>query len=459
MENDQVLLSDLPWRYPMHRSVYQELLSWKTSASRKPLLVQGARQVGKTWLLKEFGKKEYADCAYFNFEETPHLSLVFKSDLTPGKVLESLSAYQGRLILSQSTLLFFDEIQACPEALTSLKYFCEQAPDVHLVAAGSLLGVSVGKTSSFPVGKVNFLSMYPLSFFEFLKAMGEDLLVDLLKGKTALDPITGLLHEKLSGLLKVFLFTGGMPEVVESYLRTRDFAAVRKIQKEILSAYERDFSKHTTATRAVRVSEIWRSIPSQLARENKKFKYSDVKTRGRAAQFESAVEWLRCAGLVYPSVNVTTARLPLSGYEEHARFKVYVNDCGLLGAMVDLPAQVIVLGDRLFAEYNGAFVENFVAAELARRNEGRLHYWISEGIAEVDFLVVHSSMILPLEVKSGLNRNVKSLRVYAEKYKPSRMYRTSPRNFECREDFANFPLYAIGLFPELHELASGASSP
>ncbi len=436
----------------MDRLVYQELRSWKTSSSRKPLLVQGGRQVGKTWLLKDFGQREYRDCAYFNFEETRALSSLFEGDLAPAKILESLSAYLGRSIRPETTLLFFDEIQECPKALTSLKYFCEQAPEFHLVAAGSLLGVSVGKTSSFPVGKVNFLTMYPLSFFEFLKALGEDPLLELLQGKTSFDPLAGLLHEKLNGLLRVFLFVGGMPEVVQNYIQTRDFVSSRGIQKEILKAYERDFSKHTTATQAVRVSEIWRSIPSQLSRENKKFKYSDVKKGGRASQFESAVEWLRCAGLMYTSVNVTSARLPLSGYEEHDRFKVYVNDCGLLGAMIDVPSHVIVLGHSLFSEYNGAFVENMIATELARKNEGKLHYWISDGIAEVDFLVVHNGMILPLEVKSGLHRDIKSLRVYAEKFKPSRIYRTSPRNFECRDDFANIPLYAVGLFPEMLHL-------
>jgi uncharacterized protein len=432
----------------MDRSAFQALKSWKSNPSRKPLLVQGARQVGKTYLIQDFGKKEYADCAYFNFEETPELSTLFNGELGPSKIMESLSAYRAQQIKQKTTLLFFDEIQACPRALTSLKYFCEQAPDVHVIAAGSLLGVSVGKTSSFPVGKVNFLTLYPLGFLEFMNALGEQQLHDLLQKNFSFSPVPGLLHDKISGLLRLYLYLGGMPEVVQTYIQAKDLMAAREVQKEILKAYERDFFKYTTPTQAVRVGEIWRSIPSHLARENKKFKYGDVKKGGRASQFESAIEWLRLAGLVHTSVNVTTAKLPLTGYEDHSRFKAYLFDCGLLGAMVDIPAKTIMLANAIFSEYNGAFVENFAATELAPRCEGTLHYWISEGIAEVDFLVVHDQEIVPLEVKSGLNRNIKSLRLYADKFHPKRIYRASPRNFDVHDDFVNIPLYAIGLLPE-----------
>jgi predicted AAA+ superfamily ATPase len=428
---------------------YQDLIAWKINPARKPLLVQGARQVGKTWLLKTFGKNEYADCAYFNFEETPALTSLFDGSLEPANILETLSAYRGQTIVPGKTLLFFDEIQACPKALTALKYFCEQAPAVHLVAAGSLLGVSVGKTSGFPVGKVHFLTLFPLTFFEFLDALGEHLLLAQVKENITFAPLADLLHEKLSALLRIFLFTGGMPEAVQSYRQNRDYEAVRSLQKAILHAYQRDFSKYTTPTQAVRISEIWRSIPSHLARENKKLKYGDVRKGGRASQFESAIEWLRSAGLIHTSVNIKAARLPLAGYEDPARFKAYLLDTGLLGAMLDVPARIITLGDAAFSEYNGAFVENYVAAELARKLDGALHYWISDGIAEVDFVVAQEGNILPLEVKSGLNRTIKSLRVYDEKFSPPRLYRTSPRNFECRDHFANIPLYAVGLFPQL----------
>ena len=298
----------------MERSAFSALKSWKSDLHRKPLLMQGARQVGKTFLIKEFGKKEYQDCACFNFEETPALSTLFEKDLTPGKIIETLSAYQGRPVRPETTLIFFDEIQASPRALTSLKYFCEEAPEYHVIAAGSLLGVSVGKATSFPVGKVNFFTLYPLNFFEFIMALGETALCGLLLEKSDLSPVTELLHGKLSDLLRLFLFLGGMPEAVDTYLRTRDHAAARGVQKEIIKAYERDFSKYTTPTQAMRISEIWRSLPSHLARENKKLKYSAVKKGGRASQFESAVEWLRSAGLLYTAVNVTAAKLPLTGY-------------------------------------------------------------------------------------------------------------------------------------------------
>jgi predicted AAA+ superfamily ATPase len=431
------------------RLAYQSLVTWKKSSSRKPLLVQGARQVGKTYLLREFGNQEYEGFAYFNFEETPALSTLFNGDLSPGKIIESLSAYQDAAIKPRTMLLIFDEIQACPRALTSLKYFCEEAHEFHVAAAGSLLGVSVGKSSSFPVGKVSFLTLYPLSFLEFLQASGDESLFSLLREKSDFEPLPELLHEKLSDMLKHYLFTGGMPEVVRGYLQTKDLTAARSVQKEILKAYERDFSKYTTPGQAVRVAEIWRSMPAQLSRENKKFKYSDVRKGGRMSQFESAVEWLRGAGLLYVSTNVTAPKLPLAGYGDHSRFKAYLFDCGLLGAMTDLPPRAVVLGDRIFSEYNGALVENMAASELARKSDGALFYWTSENVAEVDFLVSQDEAILPLEVKSGLNRNIKSLRVYASKYNPVRIYRASPRNFEHSGDFANIPLYAIGLFPEL----------
>lgn len=432
----------------MHRTAYQSLLNWKSSASRKPLLMQGARQVGKTWLIREFGKKEYSDCAYFNFEENLKLIAVFENDLDPAKILEVLSAFIGKPILPQKTLIFFDEIQVCPRALTALKYFCEQASEYHVIAAGSLLGVSVGKTSSFPVGKVIFLTLYPLDFFEFIGALGEELLKEHLVHNSQLKNISELLHSKLISLFRIYLYIGGMPEVVKSYIQEKNFSAAREIQKDILLAYQRDFSKYTTPTQAVRISEIWRSIPSHLARENKKFKYGDVKKHGRASQFESAVEWLRSAGLVYTAINVSTAKLPLAAYEEHAKFKVYLLDCGLLGAIINISAEEYLLGNSALSEYNGAIVENYVACELAIKNEGVLHYWISSGIAEVDFLVTHNQKILPLEVKSGLGRNVKSLRVYADKFNPVKIFRTSPRNYECRDDFINFPLYAAGLFAD-----------
>lgn len=435
----------------MERTAYQALKTWKGSQLRKPLVVQGARQVGKTYLIKSFGEKEYQHILYLNFEENPELNKLFEGDLNPEKLVQHISAFTAKQVTAGATLLFFDEIQACPKALTSLKYFYEQAPEQHVIAAGSLLGVSVGKATSFPVGKVHFLHLYPLSFFEFLIAQKEEILISTVFDNKPIEALPEILHNKLTDLLRLFFYTGGMPEVVATYLRTKDLLLVRELQKDILQAYERDFSKYTSPTEAIRVSEIWKSIPAQLARENKKFKYSEVRKGGRASQFESVVEWLRSAGLLYVSNCVTTAKLPISGFMDQSRFKVYCLDCGLLGAMLNIPPRNAVLDETIFSEYNGAFTENFVATELAQKTENKLAYWLSDGVAEVDLLVEHNQKILPLEVKSGMKRNIKSLWIYEEKFKPEYIFRCSPRNFEKNGKFLNIPLYAIGRFPEISD--------
>lgn len=434
----------------MKRTAYQNLIAWKKQANRKPLLIQGARQVGKTYLIKNFGNKEYEDLAYFNFEQTPELSTFFESSLNPELLVESLSAFIGQKIKAGVTLIFFDEIQECPRALTSLKYFYEQAPQFHLISAGSLLGVSVGKTSSFPVGKVHFLTLYPMSYFEYLNAMDEASLLALLAEKTDYRAIPDAFHEKLLRHLKYFLYIGGMPEAVESYAKNRDISEVRTIQNEILNAYERDFSKHSSSSEAIRISEIWRSIPKQLAKENKKFMYSAVKKRGRASQFESAVEWLHKAGLLQLAYHLETPKHPLSGYADNSKFKLYLMDSGLLGAMLNISSRIIVSGDKLFSEYNGAFIENYVSVELTRLEYiDRLYYWTSKSDAEVDFIIARPEGIFPLEVKSGTSRHARSLRLYAEKYLPSHIYRTSAKNFTKDNDFINLPLYAVALFGKL----------
>jgi predicted AAA+ superfamily ATPase len=432
----------------MERALYKQLLAWKSPDNRKPLLLQGARQVGKTYLLKEFAKREYTDCAYFNFEQNPELGTLFESSLNPGMLIESLSAFIGRKIEPGSTLIFFDEIQVFSRAITSLKYFCEQAPEYHVVSAGSLLGVSVGKSAGFPVGKVNFMTLYPMSFFEYLAAMGENMLLKLIEEKKPSEPLPEVFHKKLTRLFKYYLYIGGMPEAVQNYITHKDIKSVRRIQKDILNAYERDFSKYSSPSEAIRVSEIWRSIPAQLARENKKFKYSDVKKGGRASRFESAIEWLRKAGLIYTTKNIKTPKLPLTGYVDHGKFKIYMLDSGLLGAMLNAPSQVIILEDKLFSEYNGAFMENYVAGELiAVLGSDEIFYWTSKSEAEVDFILSIDGTILPLEVKSGLSRRTKSLRLYADKYSPQKVFRTSPRNFTEDGDLINIPLYAISQLP------------
>ncbi len=427
----------------MKRSIYDKLISWKNDGKRKPLLLQGARQVGKTYLINEFGHKEYTDVIYLNFEQNPELSSLFLNELKPEKIITNISLYLGRKITFDDTLIFFDEIQAVPKALTSLKYFCEETPEYHIISAGSLLGISVGKESSFPVGKVNFMTLYPMSFLEYLYAFGEKLLADTLLSKTQVEPFTELLHEKLLSHLKLYLFLGGMPEVLQDYSDNKDINSVRKIQNEILEAYKRDFSKYTERSQAIKTSELWNSIPYQLAKENKKFKFSDVRKKARAATFEQTIEWLRKTGLINVVYNISTPKLPLEGYADYSKFKIYLLDSGLLGAMLNLSSDIIIKPIDIFSEYNGAFIENFVASELISSEHKDLFYWTSKSDAEVDFIFQKGNNIYPLEVKSGFNRNIKSLRSYADKYKPKLIYRCSPRNFLQHDNFVNIPLYAV----------------
>jgi uncharacterized protein len=424
----------------MKRALYENLIEWKSSQRRKPLLLQGARQVGKTWLINEFGKNEYKHYIYLNFEQTPNLKTLFTNDLSPQKIIENIGLFLGKKVNNEHTLICFDEIQNCQEALTSLKYFQEQAPEFHLIAAGSLLGVSLGKTSSFPVGKVNFLTLYPLSFAEYLEAIGEQLLVEK---ATVLENLPELLHEKMLELLKMYFFLGGMPEVVVDYIQNRDIKAARKIQNDILKAYQRDFSKYSDPSQALKVSEIWQSVPFQLAKENKKFLYNDVKNTARASTYQQSIEWLKNAGLIHVVYQIRAAKLPISGYADYTKFKVYILDTGLLGAMLNLSSDIILKPNELFSEYNGAFVENYTCLELLKTIEQDLFYWSSEREAEVDFVFQWNNDIYPLEVKSGMNRNTKSLRVYAEKYQPKLLFRTSPRNFVNQEEFINIPLYSL----------------
>ncbi|MEM0992430.1 MAG: ATP-binding protein [Bacteroidota bacterium] len=431
------------------RTLYKQLLNWKNSRRRKPLLLQGARQVGKTWLINTFGQSEYQNYVYLNFEQDSSLRTLFEGNLLPEKIIENIGLYLGRKIVAQDTLICFDEIQVAPEAITSLKYFQEQASEFHVIAAGSLLGVQVGKTSSFPVGKVNFMTLYPLSFLEYLEAVGETLLVEELIAKYNCESLPEILHEKLLGHLKMYLYLGGMPEVIQDYLNHQDIAAVRTIQEEILESYLRDFSKYTDASQAIKTTELWQSIPYQLAKENKKFKYSEVRKRARAATFEQTLEWLSNAGLIHLVYNLRGAKIPLLGYADYSKFKIYLLDTGLLGAMLQISSSIILHPSELFSEYNGAFIENFVANELTKLGQDHLFYWTSESQAEVDFVLSIDHEIYPLEVKSGSNRNTKSLRSYEQKYKPKAVLRASPRNFVQSENFMNIPLYGVFLLEQL----------
>lgn len=428
----------------MKRLVYNRLMQWKKSINRKPLLLQGARQVGKTYLVEEFGKNEYEHFIALNFEEDPGLKTLFEENLKPETILENIGIYFGRKITPENTLLFFDEIQVVPEVLTSLKYFSEKAQEYHIIAAGSLLGVSIGKPTSFPVGKVNFLTMHPMNFTEFLWATDEELLAEKLNNLSSIKPLPDIIHDKLLKLYKQYLYTGGMPEVLQNYVETKDIALVRQTQIEILEAYKRDFSKYAGKTQALKTAEVWQSIPFQLARENKKFKYGDVRKKARASTFESTIEWLKGAGLINMAYNVTTPKLPLKSYADYSKFKVYLLDTGLLGAMLDLPSRIIVYPDELFREYNGAFIENYVAQELAAQGISPLFYWTSKSDAEVDFLLQKENAVYPLEVKSGTSIKLKSLRSYADRYSPPLIFRASPRNFTRSGNFVNIPLYNAG---------------
>ena len=429
----------------MKRSLYKKLLEWKANPNRKPLLLQGARQVGKTYLVTKFGETEYKKYIYLNFEQDETLASLFSHNLDPLEILNNISLYVGYKIELKNTLLFFDEIQAAPKAITSLKYFQEQLPNLHLIAAGSLLGVSIGKQSSFPVGKVNFMTLYPLSFEEFLIANNENLLVENLKTKTNFQPLIDTLHNKLQKYFKLFLFIGGMPEVVHDYIDHQNIVTVRQLQNEILEAYTRDFSKYTEKNIAIKTTEIWQSIPYQLAKENKKFKYNAVRKNARASYYELTISWLQSAGLIYLAHQITVPKLPLSGYTDNAKFKIYLLDTGLLGAMLNVSSDIIIKPNALFTEYNGAFIENYVANELVKANEKKLFYWTSKSDAEVDFLLQLKNEILPIEVKSGLSKNLKSIRSYASKYKPKNICRISPRNFYNDNDFINLPIYAVFL--------------
>lgn len=430
------------------RSLYLKLLEWKENPYKKPLILKGARQVGKTYLLKNFGETQYGDVAYFNFELQPKLKEFFEPDLHPQRILNVLSLYREKKIEQEKTLIIFDEVQEAPKVLTSLKYFQEQASNYHVISAGSLLGIQLGEDSSFPVGKVNFLNLYPLNFFEYLEAIEAHDLCNYVQNKKDFSSIETVFHEKLIVHLKNYFFLGGMPEVVSSYLQTQDINKVREIQREILLTYENDFSKHTTKTEALKIAMIWNSIPLQLAKENKKFKYAEIKKGGRAKEFETPLHWLKGAGLIHLSYQIKIPQLPLSGYADLSKFKVFVLDTGLLGALLRISPKSIVEGNELFSRYHGAFVENYVAQELVAQ-EKELYYWSRESQAEVDFVIGDGEKIYPLEVKAGMSHKKWSLKVYQEKYQPKNIALTTLKNFKQDGLVANYPLYAVSLFPKL----------
>ena len=398
----------------MERLLISQLLKWKESHGRKPLVLEGARQVGKTWLLKEFGRKYFKDICYINFEQSDVLGEVFAGDLSPQRIIEQLSIYNGKVIEPEQTLIIFDEVQEMPRVLTSLKYFCEEAPEYVICCAGSLLGIALHEGTSFPVGKTDFLHLYPLSFKEFLIANGEKMLVDYIdKGNRNLGAFT----ERLTDYLKKYMIIGGMPAVVMEWLDSKDYNKVNRIQQELISAYQKDFSKHAPTQEVPRIDMVWQSILGQLSKENKKFVYGVLKKGGRAKEFELAIQWLVDAGLVYKITKVTKPELPLKFYEDLSAFKLYLCDCGLMGAMADTAAKDVLLGDNVFTVYKGAFTEQYVLQQLLASGITHIYYYSSDvSRMEMDFLVQREGALLPIEVKGGTSIKATSLHNYLKEH-------------------------------------------
>jgi len=438
----------------MKRDIYAKLVKWKSSLRRKPLLLQGARQTGKTFTLKEFGHNEYESVVYCNFEEDSGLDQLFQRDLNPDRILAELSIYMNLEIQPGADLVIFDEIQVSNRALNSLKYFAEQRSDVHIAAAGSLLGVKLSGPGSFPVGKVNFSHLYPLTFLEFLDARGESRYRKLLENIDALIPLNEAFHSDLIDLLRSYYFVGGMPEAVRHFAETGNGRETREIQEEIVKSYVLDFAKHAPAVDIPKLTQIWDSIPKHLARENKKFVFSAVRKGARARAYDNALTWLEDAGLIQRTYAVETGKHPLKYYADSGCFKVFALDVGLLGAVARSPVELMVQGERLFNEYEGAFVENYVAQQLISHFHQRLYYWRSKGgKAELDFLCEFGDRICPLEVKAGINLKSKSLKSYDLQFQPARLMRTNLLNFKKDGKICNLPLYAISLLPRFISVA------
>lgn len=420
----------------------ESLLRWKNGKNRKPLIIEGARQVGKTWLMKEFGAKAYQDTVYVNFDSNPQMEFLFASDLNVDRLILGLELYAGHKIDPENTLLIFDEVQEVPHALSSLKYFCEDAPQYHIVCAGSLLGIALHGGSSFPVGKVDFLKLFPLSFREFLSAIGKRQFAELLENQDY--PMISSFQEEYIHALKQYCFVGGMPEAVQSFADNRDFVETREIQRRILNAYEQDFSKHAPYQAIPRIRMVWNSIPSQLAKENKKFVYGKVREGARAKDFETAILWLCDCGLVHKVNRVSAPRIPLKAYEDWKAFKLFLVDVGLLGCMAGLQPHVLLDGNDAFMEFKGALTEQYVMQQLATLPDlGVYYYTNSRGSCEVDFILDRGEQPIPMEVKAEVNLQAKSLKTYYEKYQPQISVRTSMAPYKDEGWLVNLPLYAV----------------
>lgn len=435
----------------IQRKAIEALVAWKNRKSHKPLVLQGARQVGKTWLLKEFGKLYFDDVAVFNFDENPELKQFFASTKDVKRIIENLSLVHGRTILPQKTLVLFDEIQECNDALNTLKYFCEDAPDYHIACAGSLLGVAMSRGASFPVGKVEFMNIYPVSFVEFLAAADKSL-YDYLQTIKKIEPIPDLFFNRLLDKFKMYYLSGGMPEAVVELLEEGDIANVQKILQNILNAYALDFSKHADNSDVIKIGYVWQSLPSQLARDNKKFLYQTVKPGARARDYETALQWLVNAGLIYKVNRCVKPALPLSGYDDLSAFKIYALDVGLLRRLSGLAPSAIGEGNRLLTEFKGALTENYILDSLVAQMDSRPRYWTSQNRAEVDFIIQLENDIIPIEVKSDENVTGKSLAFYRKEFEPKVSIRYSLKNFKQDGSLINIPLFLADMTSEIMKM-------
>ena len=426
----------------MYRYAMENLREWKNRKNRKPLIIEGARQVGKTWLMKEFGRQEYTNTVYINFDSNSRMAELFSADLDITRILRGIEIYTGKKINSEDTLIIFDEVQEVPKALSSLKYFYEDAPEYHVICAGSLLGIALHGGTSFPVGKVEFMKLFPMSFREFLTATGKEQYVELLEQKD---------HQMISSFkqiyidaLKEYYYVGGMPEAVLSYSQAHDLEDVRNIQNMILAAYEQDFSKHAPVSIVPKIRMVWNSIPSQLAKENRKFIYGLLRKGARAKDYETAIMWLIDCGLIHKVSRITTPNLPLKAYEDLKAFKLYLVDIGLLGALAGLKQSALLDGNDMFVEFKGALTEQYVLQQLVTDPDIGIYYYTNDrGNCEIDFLIDEGDKVIPLEVKAEINLKAKSLKTYREKYSPEVAVRTSMADYKENDGLVDMPLYMI----------------
>lgn len=434
----------------MFRQAMNDLIKWKNAQYRKPLIIRGARQVGKTWLMKEFGRTQYKNCAYINLDNNERMESLFSGNLDINRIISALQIESGIDINIENTLIILDEVQEVPRALTSLKYFCENAPDYNIVAAGSLLGIALHPGTSFPVGKVDFLDLYPLDFLEFLNATGNSSLEELVKAHD-FEMITTF-KGKYIDLLKQYYYIGGMPEVVANFAASPNYAIARDIQKKILIAYEQDFSKHAPNETVPRIRMLWASILSQLAKGNRKFIYGLIRQGARAKEYELAMTWLIDCGLVYKVGRISKPDMPLMAYQDFNAFKLFIVDIGLLGAMGELDLKSILEGNKIFEEFKGALTEQYVLQQLKASGKVTPYYWSAEkSTGEIDFIFQSGGEIIPLEVKASENLQAKSLKNYFAKYRPRRAIRCSMSDYRKESWLTNIPLYEVNVLMEILE--------